>query len=122
MFDFEDQVVLVTGGGSGIGAATCAGLVECVDRVAAREQHPGARQRADHAPGLSVRCRQVQGLRDITVPQRDVRVQHAQGHQVRVRAAAKRDEAASGGGIACGERDAGLDHRPQRFGARNCRR
>lgn len=29
MFDFDGQVVLVTGGGSGIGAATCAGLVEC---------------------------------------------------------------------------------------------
>ncbi|MGA3254760.1 MAG: SDR family NAD(P)-dependent oxidoreductase [Mycobacterium sp.] len=33
MFDFEDQVVLVTGGGSGIGAATCAGLVECGAKV-----------------------------------------------------------------------------------------
>jgi 2-hydroxycyclohexanecarboxyl-CoA dehydrogenase len=33
MFDFDDQVVLVTGGGSGIGAATCSGLVECGARV-----------------------------------------------------------------------------------------
>jgi 2-hydroxycyclohexanecarboxyl-CoA dehydrogenase len=33
MFEFDDQVVLVTGGGSGIGAATCHGLVECGARV-----------------------------------------------------------------------------------------
>lgn len=33
MFEFDGQVVLVTGGGSGIGAATCKGLVECGARV-----------------------------------------------------------------------------------------